>query len=451
LWTANLQRAEMIKRLWVVRAASTGAVLVLAALALLALPDVRFDSDPIALKDPSSPAVVEFERLLAEAPGQVYAAQVLSDPGEPARELARALQALPTVSQVRTIETLIPADQEQKLEELATLQGLIPEQATGTDIGPEARRAALDRLKQQLQAISAIETAPQELRQAAERWHQSLVRFDSPEPAQAEAVARLERAFFGRFSELLQRLQQLASVGPVTLETLDPKLREQYVAPDGRWRLEVVPAVDMRSESHVRRFAAEVKSVAPQAVGAPVEIVDAADAVSHAMIIASAGAFILIVLILMPLMSRILDVALVMIPLMLAGLLLAGYTVIANTPFNFANVIVLPLLVGLGVHASIHYVMRAREEAGEHEIAETSTPRAVLLSALTTIGSFGTLWLSSHRGVASMGELLTIAIIITLVCTLLVLPQLIAWTIGRKDQPLTGQSPTPNRGRRGGS
>jgi hypothetical protein len=88
--------------------------------------------------------------------------------------------------------------------------------------------------------------------------------------------------------------------------------------------------------------------------------------------------------------------------------------------------------------------MRAREEAGRHEIGETSTPRAVLLSALTTIASFGTLWLSSHRGVSSMGEHLTVAIVITLVCTLLVLPQLIHWTIGQKDRPLTGPAPGHN-------
>jgi uncharacterized protein len=147
-----------------------------------------------------------------------------------------------------------------------------------------------------------------------------------------------------------------------------------------------------------------------------------------------------VIVVLVPLLGRLVDVALVLAPLLLAGLLLLGYTVVADSPFNFANVIVLPLLIGLGAHSSIHYVMRSREEAGKHEIAETSTPRAVLLSALTTIASFGTLWLSSHRGVSSMGEHLTVAIVITLICTLLVLPQLIHWTIGGKDQPLTGDS-----------
>jgi predicted RND superfamily exporter protein len=187
-----------------------------------------------------------------------------------------------------------------------------------------------------------------------------------------------------------------------------------------------------------------VREVAPNATGAPIEIVGAAGVVSSAMLFATLAAFALVILVLVPVLGRLIDVLLVLAPLVLAALLLLGYTVVAQSPFNFANVIVLPLLIGLGAHSSIHYVMRAREEAGKHEIEETSTPRAVLLSALTTIASFGTLWLSSHRGVSSMGEHLTVAIVITLVCTLLVLPQLIHWAIGHKEPPLTGALPGHN-------
>jgi uncharacterized protein len=205
----------------------------------------------------------------------------------------------------------------------------------------------------------------------------------------------------------------------------------------------------MTQETNLERFATVVRAAAPNATGAPIEIVGAAGVVSSAMLIATLAAFGLVIVVLIPVLGRLVDVALVLAPLLLAGLLLLGYTVVAQSPFNFANVIVLPLLIGLGAHSSIHYVMRAREEAGKLEIAETSTPRAVLLSALTTIASFGTLWLSSHRGVSSMGEHLTVAIVITLICTLLVLPQLIHWTIGRKVEPLTGAASGHNGEPRG--
>jgi predicted RND superfamily exporter protein len=174
------------------------------------------------------------------------------------------------------------------------------------------------------------------------------------------------------------------------------------------------------------RFVAAVEKVAPEATGPPIEITGAARAVAEAMRWAVFAALALVVLVVAPILRRPMDIALVLAPLALAGLLLGGYSVLFNAPFNFANVIVLPLLLGLGIDSSIHYVMRAREHHEDH-IVDTSTPRAVLVSALTTIGSFGTLWLSPHRGMASMGELLTIAIIVTLITTLIVLPQLIAW------------------------
>lgn len=447
----GLHRPGAVRRLWMIRAASTGGVLLLAVLAAFAMPYVRFDGDPVKLKDPASAAVMEFQRLLAEDPEQVYAAQAVVEPGAPARELAARLSALPSVAGVRTVEDFIPSDQNAKLAQLATLKDAIPSELdTEREIDAEGRRAALDGLKQDLVAIAAVETAPAELTEAAERWQQALVRFDSPEPASPEEMGRLEAAFFANLPALLERLDRIANAVAVTLDNLDPDVKELFVAPDGRWRVEAVPAVDMRSESNLRRFASEVRSAAGNATGAPIEIAGAADIVSSAMRIATIAALGLVVLVLIPLMRRLSNVLLVLAPLLLAGLLLLGYTVLADSPFNFANVIVLPLLVGLGVHSSIHYVMRAREEVGKHEIAETSTPRAVLLSAVTTIGSFGTLWLSSHRGVSSMGELLTVSIVITLVCTLLVLPQLIAWTIGQ-GRPLTGGPSRPNGEAGGGS
>lgn len=441
LSTGALHLPKAVRRLWLIRAASTSAVLVLAALAALALPQVRFDGDPVNLKDPRSTAVVEFERILAEEPGQVYAAQVLSEPGEPARERAAALTALPEVARVSTVEDFVPADQDDKLAVLATLRDQVPTEVDfGGILTPEDRRGAVERLKEDLGAIAAVETVPAQLAAAAGRWQQALIRFDSPEPAPPEALERLEHAFFADLPTLVQQVQRLVAVEPITLDSLEQSVRNLYIARDGRWRLEVVPSMDMSEEANLERFARVVRAAAPNATGTPIEIVGAANVVSSAMLIATLLALGLVIVVLVPLLGRVVDVGLVLAPLLLAGLLLLGYTVVANSPFNFANVIVLPLLIGLGAHSSIHYVMRSREEAGKHEIAETSTPRAVLLSALTTIASFGTLWLSSHRGVSSMGEHLTVAIVLTLICTLLVLPQLIHWTIGGKDQALTGDS-----------
>ena len=157
------------------------------------------------------------------------------------------------------------------------------------------------------------------------------------------------------------------------------------------------------------------------------------------MILATLAALVMVVLLAWPAFRSVCRrVAGAVAPAAGGACLMVGYTVLFQSPFNFANVIVLPLLLGLGVDSSIHYVMRAREETIATDVTGTSTPRAVLISALTTIGSFGTLWLSGHRGMASMGELLTIAILVTLVCTLVVLAATDALDILENAQTASG-------------
>ena len=126
------------------------------------------------------------------------------------------------------------------------------------------------------------------------------------------------------------------------------------------------------------------------------------------------------------LMRRVRDVALVFAPLALAALLTVAASVPTGLSFNFANVIVLPLLFGLGVASAIHLVLRERAGSGLAGLFGTSTPRAVVFSALTTIGSFASIALSSHPGTSSMGILLALAITLSLLCTLVVLPALMA-------------------------
>ena len=133
---------------------------------------------------------------------------------------------------------------------------------------------------------------------------------------------------------------------------------------------------------------------------------------------------LLITLLLLATLRSFRDTLLVLAPLFLAALLTVAATVLLALPFNFANVIVLPLLFGLGVAAGIHMVVRSRDAAGL--LLHSCTPRAILFSALTTIGSFGALALSAHKGTASMGTLLTIAISLTMASCLIVLPALLA-------------------------
>ena len=197
------------------------------------------------------------------------------------------------------------------------------------------------------------------------------------------------------------------------------------VAADGRTRIEVYPKDDMQDRSKLRAFVDQVRVLAPNASGGPVTILEAGDAVMKSLAQAGIWSIGAITLLTILLLRRIRDVVLIYVPLIFAAILTVGVSVAFDMPFNFANVIVLPLLFGLGIASGIHLVMREREEAYTLGVAETSTPRAVFYSTLTTIGSFGTVAFSDHRGVASMGILLTVAILLTLACSLTILPVLL--------------------------
>jgi predicted RND superfamily exporter protein len=131
------------------------------------------------------------------------------------------------------------------------------------------------------------------------------------------------------------------------------------------------------------------------------------------------------------LLRSVVGMLLVLIPLTLAGLLTVAGSVLLNVPFNFANVIALPLVLGVGVDYGVYLVQRGRLAAATRvNILRTGTARAVLFGALITTASFGNLMLAKHPGTVSMGILLTVGLAMTLLCALVLLPSLLAWRYG---------------------
>ncbi len=424
-----------------VRMLATVLVITIAGIALATFPQARFDGDPVNLKDPDAPSVKAFLEVASEEAGVHYTAEYLTDAGPKAREMAEKFRALPIVEKVVMVEEFLPAGQEAKLAELGKLTNLVPRSVnTESDIGAPARSRMLEIISNNMTALVDTGDAPEDLKAAAARMKSAIEAFRNNRGSDDEAVKGLENSLFSGLPALMGDINRLATTAKVTIESLDETIRERYVASDGRWRLEISPRADMRDEGKLYEFVDAVKSVSDDAMGPAINVAGSARAVAQSMIMATLAALVLVVLIVWPALRNVRDVALVLAPLLLASTLMVGYTVVFDAPFNFANVIVLPLLLGLGVDSSIHYVMRAREGDNGTDVTGTSTPRAVLISAMTTIGSFGTLWLSAHRGMASMGELLTIAILVTLVCTLVVLPQLIEWAYSKR---ASGQSAHP--------
>jgi predicted RND superfamily exporter protein len=210
----------------------------------------------------------------------------------------------------------------------------------------------------------------------------------------------------------------------VTLAGIPPDISRDWVLPDGRTRLQVTAKPGMTSASGLRQFVGQVLAVAPGAGGSAVTIEATSDTIVGAFRSAALYALAAILIILGVTLRRVLDVALVMAPLLLSALLTLLIAVAVPLPLNFANIIALPLLLGVGVSFNVYFVMNWR--AGQTMPLGSATARAILFSALTTGTAFGSLALSAHPGTASMGDLLLISLACTLLASLVFIPALLA-------------------------
>lgn len=391
-----------------------------------------FDFNPMNLKDPKSESVRTYYDLAAESSLGIYAINLLAADRQSARESTRRLGDLPGVGSTVTIDDLIPGKQPEKLsiiEDAAFFLAAaieLPEQA-GRGLDPAERRGALDAFRGFAARYAKDANAP--FAAEAGRIAEALQRLTG-----AAEIAKLETRLVGHLPGMLSDLRLALSAGRITLDTLPQTLRASWLTSDGRARIQLLPAKPIAGNAELRQFATEVLEAAPTAVGTPVTITEAGREVVTAFQQATLYAFGAVCIVLLLVLRSVRDTVLVIVPLILAALYTGATSYLLGLQFNFANIIVLPLLFGLGVASGIHLVIRSRRAADTESLMRTSTPRAVLFSALTTIASFGSLALSGHRGMTSMGQLLTIAIAYALICALVVLPALLVWLQRRADR-----------------
>ena len=409
--------AAAARREWPARHAGTVrliAVLLLAG-AVLYLPALGFDRNPLKLRDPQTESVATVLELMADGGTAVMSITVLAEDDAQATEYATALEALPEVLRVESLASLAPDLTKARRAQVESLaRSLEPMLAAAGPGSPQAAPIALRELAAALEGFdnpAAVELAPQ-LRSAAAN------------PARAEDLAvRLTGGLPDALGELRASLRPAALAGA----PLPASLRSHWVSNAGRQRLSVFPSEDINRNDALRRFVEAVQAVVPDATDEPVLSLRAGDAVVAAFQQAFVFAVAAIGLLLLVLLRSPAAVLAILTPLAAACLLTAGIMGITGLPFNFANVIALPLLFGIGVDNCIHMVQRAREsDPPTRSLLATSTARAVLFSSLTTLCSFGNLLFSPHPGTASMGLLLAIGVAMTILCTLVLLPAMLA-------------------------
>jgi hypothetical protein len=407
-------------------------VIVAAALAVLAallVRHARFDYNPLNLQDPKAESVVTYKSLLAQDGKSPWSIVALARDANEARSMKARLLGLETVDSVNTIEDFVPEGQDAKLAVISDLTLTL-----GTELNDSAVSAApAPGAGETLEALRSLRTAlggtgsrsRDELIAQLDTLIGQLERSDATE--RARLLESAQQALLGSLPGRLAALSASLKAEQVTLASLPKDLHARWVSGDGRYRVEVVPKENLEDSRALRRFVNDVRRELPHATGSPIVYLEASDAVIKAFTQAFTYALVAITVLLWLSMRRRVDVVLVLTPLLLAALYTGAATVLLGMPFNFANIIALPMLLGMGVDNGIHMVHRFRTAPPEDGVMlNTSTAAAIGLSALTNASGFGNLAISPHAGTASMGVILTIGIFITLACTTYILPSLMS-------------------------
>ena len=399
---------------------------ILSVICIYIAPNVIFDFDPLNLKDPKTESVSTLLDLNKTGKISPYSITVLADNLQLADSIVKRAEKLPLIKSASSLFDLIPMEQREKLDLIDNLAFTIgsglSQPFSGERSEKNERYSSILNLQKQIKIFnkrspdSILSTTLYEFDYALSKLLKSA--------NLNKVLDELERRLLGGFPNQILKLKSSLNAQEIKPENIPRALFSRYVSTDGLAKVDINPKNDLRNKDDLTAFVSAIQKIEPKASGTPVVILEAGKTVVNSFIQAVTITLILIVMLVIGLTNSFRELILILTPLFQASLFTIAASVLLNLPFNFANVIVLPLLFGLGIAGSIHLVLADRES--EANVMKTSTPRAITFSALTTIGSFGSIALSNHPGTSSMGILLTIALICSLFCTLVILPALIA-------------------------
>ncbi|MFL5069443.1 MAG: MMPL family transporter [Xanthobacteraceae bacterium] len=419
---APLDRFLEKQRNWIV-----GLTLAATILGLPLLAHLRFDFNPLNLRAQDSESVSTLLELMNDPDTTPHTIDVLKSNLAEALAIAERLRQLPEVGRVLTLQSFVPENQDAKLALIDDASFFFQNTLDPDQIDPEPTPA---------ETTAAIKKLVPELSDAARE-------LDSPSAVQARRLASLvaalveappaaldeaQRVLIVPLKTTLRQVRHLFAAERVSIDTLPPALKQLWVSANGRALMEVSPKGDANDNATLSRFVTAVRSVEPDAAGTPIFMIEAATTMVKAFVQAGILSVVAIALILFVALRRPIDVALTLVPLLVAIVVTLEICVLVGLKWNFANIIALPLLLGVGVAFKIYYIIAWR--SGETNFLQSSLTRAIFFSACTTAIAFGSLWLSHHPGTSSMGKLMALSLLTTLVAAVIFQPALMA-TQGR--------------------
>jgi hopanoid biosynthesis associated RND transporter like protein HpnN len=397
-----------------------GVALVAALICAALLPLLHFDFNPMHLRSAKVESVATLVDLMRDPDQSPNTLEVIRPNLSAADQLAVKFRADPRVYSAHTLSSLIPTEQPAKIALIADAANLLDLTLNPLVVAPApSDPEVVDSLNRTAAKLRQVSTHDASMRADTRRLADE---FDKLAQASPSVRTKAAQMLVPDFLTVLDQIRNLLQPRPVSIETLPRELVRQWQAPDGSARISISPMGDSNDNAVLSRFIASGIKIAPDVTGTAISLQAGGRAVVDAFIQAGALSFVAITGLLLFSLRRVRDVAITMAPIVLTGLLTTGTCVLIGQPLNFANIIALPLLFGIGVAFHIYFVMSWR--SGGSHLLTSSLARGVFFSALATATGFGSLWASSHPGTASMGELLIISLVWTLVSALLFQPAL---------------------------
>ena len=402
---------------------------------------ITFDYNLLHLQNPQMESVQLTRELLDTGKGSVIYGVAIADSVEQADRMADELREKAAVSKVRTLGDFVPRDQNKRMEEvnrIAQVAGQISLD-TGGDQTVDVAKAKkdleflLESSQEGAKQAKSYIGLSKRARQAVETFEKlipplerAVAALDKLDPVEAEK--RLERHQVKLVGSIVQNLDWLKTQRgdcPLTTEDLPPELKQRYLSKNGKVLLEIEPAVDVWERKPTEEFVGEIQTVAPEATGTPVMNLEYIDLLKESYVQAAFYAAGVVVVLIFLLFRRIKDVILTLLPLGIGILWMFGLLGFFKIQLNPANIVTLPMILGIGVAFGVYVVARYREE-GKVRIFESSTGKAVVLSACTTLFGFGSMLFGEYRGLVSLGLVMSLGVICTLISAVVILPQILS-------------------------
>jgi len=397
--------------------------------ACFVLADFTFDYDPINLRDPNSESVVTIKELLKSKTESPFALTALANNLEDAGKITARLEQQPSVHEAITLASFVAKDQDDKLTTIEDLNLMLGGQIKNFDstlnTANHNQQAALIKFNEALKKaiVEKSPHAPQQTLQQLQQRVDAFVNQADSTPIPADSYVQLEKNILGLLPFTIERLRTSLTPVPFGMDDLPREITSHWVSSTGLYRILITPEKDQNVPENLKEFVSQVQAIDNTVSGLPIFNQAGGVIVVNAFVKAFSGAFIAIVMLLLLMYRNVRKTLLVIMPLLLAALLTSASNVLLDNPFNFANIIALPLLLGMGIDSSILIMHRHHSSECEDEnLLQSSTTRGIIFSSITTLCSFSSLAFTAHRGMASMGLVLAIGLTFTVMCSLIVLP-----------------------------